>query len=340
MYHQNNILIVGPAWVGDTVMAQALFKLLKQQDARCRIDVLAPAWTFSLLKCMPEIRQAIEMPITHGELKLHTRYQIAQSLKANQYDQAIILPNSFKAALIPWFLKIPKRTGWLGEWRYGLLNDIRYLDKKRYPLMVEQFMALALPAQSPLSVPYPYPALQVSHASQTAALAKQQILLSAKPVLVLCAGAEFGPAKRWPTEYFAQVAEQQLNAGWDVWLLGSHRDRPITDKIMQLTANRCFNLSGYLDLSETTALLSLASGVVTNDSGLMHIAAALQKPLVALYGATSPGFTPPLADTATILKLSLDCQPCFKRACPLIHHRCLRDLTPERVLKAIASWGL
>jgi heptosyltransferase II len=334
----HHILIIGPAWVGDMVMAQTLFKLLKQQDAHTTIDVLAPAWTFSLLSRMPEVTQAIEMPLSHGELKLRTRYQLAKTLATRGYDQAIVLPNSLKSALIPWLAKIPKRTGWLGEFRYRLLNDVRRLDKRRYPLMIEQFMALGLPSGAPLPAHYPSPAFQISTVSQEATLAKHKPIWRGRPILGLAAGAEYGPSKRWPEEYFAEVAKAKMAEGWDVWLFGSKKDRPVTEKIMALTENRCENISGRTELAETIDLVSLVSGLVTNDSGLMHIAAALKKPLVALYGSTSPAFTPPLADDATMLKLHLACQPCFERACPLGHHRCMRDLTPDRVLTAIAAW--
>lgn len=334
------ILIVGPAWVGDMVMAQGLFKLLKQQDARHIIDVLAPAWTFSLLRAMPEVRTAIEMPLNHGELNLKKRFLISRQLRSQQYDQAIILPNSLKASLIPWLAGIPQRTGWLGEWRYILLNDIRYLNKKRYPLMIEQFLALGLPSGSPLPAQYPYPAFEVTKQSQEKTLAKYKPLWRGRRVLALCAGAEFGPSKRWPEEYYAQVANEKLTEGWDIWLFGSKKDRPVTNKIMFLTENRCEDLSGRVDLTETIDLLSLVSGVVTNDSGLMHIAAALKKPLVAVYGSTSSAFTPPLFRDAHILKLDLECQPCFKRTCPLEHHRCMKDLTPGKVLAAMSQWRM
>ena len=335
---QQKILIIGPAWVGDMIMAQSLFKLLKQRQPDIILDVLAPAWTFSLLNRMPEISHAIEIPITHGELKLKERYQIAKKLRRDQYDQAIVLQNSFKAALIPWLAKIPKRTGWLGEYRYLVLNDIRY-DKKRYALMVEQYMALGLAPNEPLPIPVPYPSFQVAKESQEKTLAKYKPLWRGRPILALCAGAEYGPAKRWPEEYFAEVANQKLSEGWDIWLFGSPKDRPVTEKMMTLTQNRCENISGRTELSETIDLLSLVSGVVTNDSGLMHMAAALNKPLVALYGPTSTHFTPPLSVDAKVLKLNLTCQPCFERNCPLKHHRCMRDLTPDQVLQTIAEWS-
>lgn len=333
------ILIIGPSWVGDTVMAQCLFKLLKQRDPNVVIHVLAPAWTFTLLSRMPEVARSIELPLTHGELKLGVRYQIAKQLRLEHYDQAIVLPNSFKAALIPWFAGIPKRTGWLGEFRYLALNDARRLDKKRFGLMIEQYMALGLAPNEPLPIVYPHPEFLVSTASQEATLAKHKPLWRGRPVLALCAGAEFGPSKRWPEEYYAELAQQKIAEGWDIWLFGSKKDRPVTDKIMELTENRCENLAGRLELFETIDLLSLVSGVVTNDSGLMHVAAALKKPLIAVYGSTSPAFTPPLSTDSTVLKLNLECQPCFARVCPLGHHRCMRELLPKQVLSVMAGWG-
>lgn len=334
------ILVIGPSWVGDMVMAQGLLKLLKTQYPDVKLDVLAPAWTFSVLSCMPEVNRAIEMPVGHGELKLRERYRIGRQLRAEQYDQAIVLPNSLKAALIPFFARIPLRTGWLGEARYLLLNDYRKLDEKRYPLMIEQYLALGLPAGAALPVPYPYPSFDVTKAAQDAALVKHQPLFRGRKILALGAGAEFGPSKRWPLEYYAELANQKLDEGYDVWLFGSPKDQPVTDQIMELTGRRCENLAGRLQLSESIALLSLVSGVVTNDSGLMHIAAALRKPLIAIYGSTSPRFTPPLSEHAVILQLNLECQPCFQRECPLKHHNCMRDITPQRVADAMTAWSL
>lgn len=334
------ILIIGPSWVGDMVMAQTLFKLLKQQRSEVIIHVLAPAWTFPLLSRMPEVSKAIEMPITHGEFKLLERYKIGKQLRAEKYQQAIVLANSFKSALIPWFAKIPTRSGWLGEVRYILLNDARRLDKKRYALMIEQYLALGLPEGAELPNPYPCPSFNVSKESQDQTLAKHKPIWRGRPILGLGAGAEYGPAKRWPEEYFAEVAKEKLAQGWDVWLFGSPKDKPITDKIMALTDNQCENLAGRLQLFETLDLLSLVSGVITNDSGLMHMAAALNKPVIAIYGSTSPAFTPPLSADAQILKLNLDCQPCFARTCPLNHHRCMRDLVPAQVLSAMSSWSV
>lgn len=320
------------------VMAQGLFKLIKQHTPAAIIDVLAPAWTFSLLRCMPEVNQAIETPLTHGDLQLRTRYQIGKSLRG-KYDQAIVLQNSFKSALIPWFANIPIRTGWVGEFRYGLLNDARKLDKSTYPLMIEQYLALGLPSNTPLPAAYPTPEFVVNESARALTLKKINPLWRGKPVLALGVGAAFGPSKRWPDTYFADVAKQKISEGWDVWLFGSSGDKPLTETVMRMTDQQCDDLSGRTELNETIDLLSCVSGVVTNDSGLMHMAAALKKPLIAVYGSTSTTFTPPLSQTAQIAKLNLPCQPCFKRECPLGHHRCMRDLLPAQVLSLMTAWG-
>jgi len=332
----NNILIVGPSWVGDMVMAQCLFKLLKRRNPDVVIDVLAPAWSFSLLRVMPEIRNGIIMPMAHGELRLKERYKIGKQLRANKYDQAIVLPNSFKSALIPFFAKIPIRTGWSREGRLLILNDVRRLDKKRYPLMIEQYLALGLPENEQLQKPYPLPELKVTPEFQKQTFDKFKIDLS-KPTLALCPGAEFGPAKRWPEDHFAEVASKKLADGWNVLLLGSQKDRVVTDQIDKITDNRCINLSGTTNLDEAIALLSGSKMVISNDSGLMHIAAALDRKLIALYGPTSDLFTPPLNKDAKVIKLNLDCQPCFQRECPLVHHKCMKELAPALVLSQLGE---
>lgn len=336
---RNKILIVGPAWVGDMVMAQCLFKVLKSEQPDSEIDVLAPEWSLALLSRMPEVSSTIVMPVAHGQLALRVRYRLAKQLQKNHYTQAIVLPNSFKSALIPWWAKIPIRTGWQGEARYGVLNDRRRLDKTRYPLMIERFMALGLAPDAALPAHYPIPELQVTAASQNATLKKYQLTLD-KQVLALCPGAEFGPAKRWPESHFAEVAKQMLRAGWQVWLFGSLKDREVAERIMAFTEQRCINLTGQTRLDEAIDLIAAAKAVVSNDSGLMHIAAALQKPLVAVYGPTSAAFTPPLHKAAKMLTLKLDCQPCFKRECPLKHHRCMQALPPENVFNAISELGI
>lgn len=331
------ILIIGPSWVGDMVMAQTLFQCLKQQHPECVIDVLAPEWSRPILERMPEVRQALSFPLGHGALQLATRRRIGKSL-AGQYDQAILLPNSLKSALVPFFAGIPKRTGWRGELRFGLLNDVRKLDKARYPLMIERFMALAYPAGTELPTPHPRPRLRIEAQSREAALAKFGLALD-RPVLALCPGAEFGESKRWPAEHYAQVAEAKIREGWQVWLFGSKKDHPVGESIRERLIpglrEESINLSGETSLAEAIDLMSCATAVVSNDSGLMHVAAALDRPLVAVYGSTSPGFTPPLADQVEVVRLGLECSPCFDRTCRFGHYNCLRLLEPETVIMAL-----
>lgn len=333
------ILIVGPAWVGDMVMAQTLFSQLQRNYPGVLLDVLAPAWSRPLLERMPEVHHAIELPFLHGQLDLYRRYTLAQSLKAAAYDQAIVLPNSWKSALIPWWAGIPLRTGWRGEYRYGLLNDIRRLDKARYPLMVQRFVALGLSPQAAVPIAWQQPHFQVQVSAQQATL--QQLSLKSEPnILALCPGAEFGPAKRWPAQYFADVAKVYLQRGWQVWIFGSTKDTPIAVKINNICAEACVELTGKTSLGAAIDLMALAKAVVSNDSGLMHIAAALSLPLVALYGSSSADFTPPQSDRAQRLALQLACRPCFKRVCPLDHLRCLNDLMPAQVLAALDTLGV
>lgn len=327
-------LIIAPAWVGDMIMAQTLFKLIHTQWPTAIIDVIAPASTAPLLSRMPEVNQTIPLSIGHGELSLSKRYQLAKQLRSTPYTHAIVLPNSWKSALIPWFAKIPIRTGWRGEFRVGLLNDLRILHKTMYPRMIDQFMALGLPPQTPLPTDIT-PHLQTSP-YKIKEILKKFNLTTTKPVLVLCPGAEYGPAKRWPTQHFARVAAVQHQAGWDIWIIGSSKETPLAQNIQKNCNSICQDLTGKTNLSDAIDCIAASTAVISNDSGLMHIAAALKKPLIAIYGSSSPAFTPPLATNAKIVSLNLPCSPCFKRECPLEHLNCLKQLSPERILSEVS----
>lgn len=334
------VLIVGPAWVGDTVLAQPLFMRLHQRIANLTLDVLAPPWTSAVLKRMPEVSTVIDNPFRHGELSVFARRRLGLSLKARRYERAIVLPNSLKSALPPYFASIPTRTGYRGELRTGLLNDVHRLDEKCLPLMAERFAALAEKAGTPLPRPLPRPCLSVDQTNRQRLLDAFN-LSRERPVIAFCPGAEYGPAKRWPARHFATLADTLDAAGAAVWLIGSANDRALGDEIEGTArATHVRNLCGRTTLDEAVDLLSAAAMVVTNDSGLMHVAAALNRPLVALYGSSSPGFTPPLAPDATILSLGLSCSPCFARQCPLEHMRCLNDLDPDRVWAQIRSHSI
>lgn len=331
------ILVVAPSWVGDLVMAQTLFKLLKQQRVDCKIEALVPSWSAGLISRMPEVEHAILLPFRHGELKLKERYQFAKRLRERGYDQAIILPNSFKSSWIPYWAKIPVITGWLGELpRFFLLNDVRRLNPKAFPRMVQRFAALAFPKKSALPNSLPFPRLTTDLVQQEKTLSKYHLTLS-KKILMLAPGAEFGPSKRWPVDYYAAVANNKIQQGWQVWLLGSINDQMITQKIVALTDFQAIDLAGKTTLEEVVDLMALATLVLTNDSGLMHVAAAVDVPVMALYGSTSPEFTPPLSEKAKIIGLHLSCSPCFKRICPLGHGRCMKDISPQRVLDEIST---
>jgi heptosyltransferase II len=339
------ILIIGPSWVGDTVLAQPLFQRLHERHDRLQLDVLAPAWTRPLLERMPEVAATLLNPFAHGEFRLRERLRLARHVRERGYDQAIVLPNSFKSALVPRLARIPLRTGYVGELRQILLNDARRLDGAALPLMAERFAQLADPPGQALSRPLPTPSLQVSEVRRAHVLARLA-LTPDRPVACLCPGAEYGPAKRWPPEHFAALAAALQGRGFQVWLIGSGKDRGIGEAICRqalakqgqdtATGGRgCRNLCGETDLAEALDLMSLAALVVSNDSGLMHVAAALHRPLLALYGSSTPRFTPPLSPHAQVLKLDLPCSPCFERVCPLGHFDCMRKLTPEQVLARV-----
>lgn len=329
------ILILGPAWVGDMVLAQSLFKSLKKNHPECQIDVAAPAWTLPLLERMPEVTKAISLPFKHGELAFWKRIQFGKSLRNQGYTQAIILTNSLKSALLPFAANIPQRTSFLGEMRYGLINDIRPLDKTKLPRTVDRFVSLGVAKNSIMPKKISNPQLS---ADKKNAIATLERLGKEKPrnkVLGLCPGAEYGEAKRWPAEYYAEVANAALKNGWEVWLFGSDKDVPVTNAINDLSGHQCLDLGGKTKLGEAIDLMSLCDTVISNDSGLMHVAAALGKKLIAIYGSSDPHHTPPMSSKAVIEYLGLECSPCFERACPLGHLNCLKQIKPEIVSSLI-----
>jgi len=331
------ILILGPAWVGDMVLAQSLFKSIKANKPDCVIDVAAPAWTLPLLERMPEVNKAIALPFKHGEPALLKRIKFGKSLRNKGYTQAIILTNSFKSALLPWATGIKRRTGFLGEIRYGLINDIRPLDKIKLKKTVERFVFLGLNENQEIPENLPNPQLTSTPEGAWVLASRHGIKNDKSKILGLCPGAEYGEAKRWPAEYYAEVAVAALSKGWRVWLFGSDKDIPVTSHINQLTQSQCTDFAGKTKLGEAIDLISVCDTVISNDSGLMHVAAALDRKLIAIFGSSDPYHTPPMHPHAVIEYLGLDCSPCFKRECPLGHLNCLKQITPGRITKLIQA---
>lgn len=334
------ILIIGPSWVGDSVMAQTLYKCLKKEEPNCTIDVISPSWTLPIIQRMPEISESISSPFLHGDIKILSRYKFGKSFQKAGYERSITLANSLKSSLIPFFAKIPIRTGWLGEMRYGLLNDIRKLEPKRDYLMIEKF-ALLSSKETEISLEnLNYPSLEINFDNQKEKLDLFQIDTNL-PCLAICPGAEFGPSKKWPAEYYSEVAEVYIRNGWNVLCLGSLNDKETGNKIESFQGldeeNRFYNLIGETSLVDAVDLLAYCKRVVTNDSGLMHIAAAVGTPLVALYGPSSPEFTPPLTKRKKILRKIDGYEKIRKGDSEDGYHHSLLSIKPSEVIEALES---
>jgi heptosyltransferase-2 len=316
------------------VMAQSLFISIKQREPGAQIDVLAPAWSVPLLARMPEVSEAITVPIGHGEFGLAARRRIGRELRTRRYDRAIVLPRSLKAALIPFFAGARVRTGYRGEMRFGLLNDIRPLDKSVLSQTVQRFVALGQERSDPLPPPIPEPRLRVDATNQQRLLAALDLTLE-RPAIAFMPGAEYGPAKQWPLPHYAMLAAGLVGEGYQIWLLGSAKDQEVAARIAG-NLDGVYNLCGCTELVDAVDLIALCRAAVSNDSGLMHVAAAVGTPLVALYGSSTPAYTPPLTSTAEVLYLGLDCSPCFKRDCPRGHTHCLTQIEPKQAMTAVA----
>jgi heptosyltransferase-2 len=326
----DRVLLIAPSWVGDAILSEPLVATLRATGVAEPIDVVAPPWCGPVYARMRGIGEILEAPAAHGEFAMRKRRAFGMSLRARRYTHAYVLPNTWKSALVPFFARIPVRVGYVGETRYGLLTDARRIDRRRQPQLVARYAALAKARAA--SFEAPPPRLVANDANLRAALPALG-LSRTRPVAILCPGAEFGPAKRWPPGHFASLAQRLAQDGHDVWILGSPNDRDVARVVLAaLPANmNVVDLTGRTDLGTAIDLMSVASIVVSNDSGLMHAAAALDAPLVALFGSSSPAYTPPMSSLARIARIDIACSPCFKRECPLGHFRCMRDLSPELV---------
>lgn len=318
-------------------MAQALYKALSSNSTSGEIHVVAPQWSQPLLTRMPEISQIFSLDIAHGEFGLAKRYQLGKSLRSQQYSQAIVLPRSFKSALVPWFAKIPKRIGDVGEFRHGLLTDVFPSNKnKQIPTACNYLRYMGVEANiSEVKTSYS-PELNVDTENQHVLFEKYN-LSKATPLVACMVGAEYGPSKQWPIEHFAKLIDLLAAQAINVCILGSSKDAETATKIESLTEHPVHNLCGQTSLTDVIDLLAACNAAVTNDSGLMHIAAAVNVPVVAMYGATTPTYTPPLQKNAKAFYVKLACSPCWQRTCQYNHYRCLKDILPQEVCEAVLA---
>ncbi|WP_377701837.1 lipopolysaccharide heptosyltransferase II [Pseudoduganella sp. UC29_71] len=338
------ILVISPNWIGDAVMAQPLLALLRAAHPEQPIDVLAPPQVAPVWRQMAEVGEVLETPFRHGPLQLRERWRYARRLRRRGYAAAYVLPNTLKYALIPWLAGIPKRVGYKGESRYGLINVMHFDDVPPRP-MVPFYAALARPPEAALQ-PVPRPVLQAS-ADQVAAACARAGLDPQRPLVAFAPGAEFGSAKRWPATHFAGLAQAIAAAHpqAQIALLGSPKDKDVCTQVVQaaeagaaaagVPAPALFNLAGATSLAEAVALIAHAGAVVSNDSGLLHIASALNRPVIAIYGPTDPGHAPPFSDVAASISLHLACAPCKQRECPLGHHDCMEKIAPQQVWQTL-----
>ncbi|MFZ6870572.1 lipopolysaccharide heptosyltransferase II [Undibacterium sp. Di27W] len=327
----NRILVIAPNWIGDAVMAQPLLQLLKRDHPQAAIDVLAPAWVAPVLRAMVEVDTVLETPFKHGSLQLRERWRYAKILRQRGYAAAYVLPNTLKFALLPWMAGIKKRIGYKGESRYGLINVMHHDSKPVPRAMVAFYAALAGAPVADLAQNFPKPCLQMTTAQTGIVL--QEMGLSAQQLLICFApGAEFGNAKRWPVGHFAELAKTILQAHPDaqIVLLGSPKDIEVCQQI-EAACPEVHQFAGKTRLDQALALIAASNVMVSNDSGLLHIASAFNRPVIAIYGPTDPDHAPPFSDIAHSLSLRLACAPCKQRECPLGHHDCMNRLDSQMV---------
>jgi len=332
------VLVVGPSWVGDMVMAQTLFRRIVRMDAGAEIHVVGPGWSVPITARMPEVARAYVLDVPHGAFGLRPRSMLGTALRPMAFDVALVMPRSFKSALVPVFARVPRRRGYRGEMRYGLVNDMVPATARPLPgaakvRTVDQFVAMADPSE-PVMRASEAPHLVRDGESEAATRAKLH-LDDARPAIAFCPGAEYGPSKQWPVERFAELARMLVGRGNAVWIVGSAKDRAAGEAIAEAAGNGVRVLAGETGLAEAIDVLAMSDAVVTNDSGLMHVAAARGRPTVALFGSTSELVTPPLSPHARVLSHELECRPCFRRECPLGHLDCLRKTTARDVLAAL-----
>src|SRR5882672_4213744 len=325
------ILIVPYMWIGDFVRCHSVVKLLKARYPGRPVDVLSTTLCAPLADYMPELRQAVVVDLPRKRLAYAEHAALAERLKRERYGTVLVMPRTWKAALAPFLAGIPERVGWLGEWRFGLINDLRRGERQR-PRMIDQCAALALPAEAPHRTEWPLPELRVP-AAEIAGWRERLGLTGARPAIALAPGA-VGPSKRWPIYSYADVARRLTAQGVAVWVLGGPEEKPLAAQIVADAGPLARDLTGT-DLRNAIIALAASDVAVSNDSGLLHVAAALGTASIGIFGPTSPWHWGPLNPVAATVQTSipLDCQPCHKPTCRKGHHRCMRDISAAHVLE-------
>ena len=317
------------------VMAQALYKALRMDSTSAEIHVVAPEWSRPLLTRMPEISKIYSLDVVHGELGLSKRFSLGKDLRCEGYDQAIVLPRSFKSALIPWFASIPKRVGDVGEFRHGLLTNIFPSNRsKEIPNVCNYLRYIDIEASVNDVKQNFAPDLSVDEKNQQQLLGQFEVS-TGSPLVACMVGAEYGPSKQWPHEHFSNLIDLLCEQDIQVCILGSQKDAQAGDKIQSLCQHNVKNLCGKTSLTDVIDILAVCDVAISNDSGLMHIAAAVNTPVLTMYGGTTPAYTPPLHEKAKSFYVKLACSPCWQRTCQYDHYRCLTDILPNDVFREV-----
>jgi heptosyltransferase-2 len=328
------ILLVPYMWIGDFVRCHSVVRLLNARFPQAPVDVLTTTLCAPLLDYMPGVRKGIVVDLPRKKLPFRLHRALAERLAKEHYSRSLVMPRTWKAALAPFLAGIPERTGFAGEVRFGLLNDIRF-GERRLPRMVDRCGALALPKGATLPPEWPKPQLVVPPDGAAAWRTTHDLPNEGRPVVAFAPGA-VGPSKRWPSSYFAELGRKLTAEGFAVWVLGSPAEAPLAEEIVAAAGPSARNLTST-DLRNAVLALKIASACVSNDSGLVHVAAAIGTPTVGIFGPTSPWHWAPLNPLAAVIETTTNvlCRPCHKPTCRFGHHHCMRDIPADQVLPAV-----
>ena len=328
------ILVVPYMWIGDFVRCHSVIRLLKARYPDRPVDVLTTTLCAPLLDYMPGVRKGIVWDLPRKRLALAQHRALAARFAAEHYGSALVMPRTWKSALAPYLAGIPERTGFAGEVRFGLLNDIRFGEKK-LPRMIDRCGALTLPKGAPIPKDWPKPELNVPSAQAAEWRASRGLADDGRSVIAFAPGA-VGPSKRWPVAYFAELAKALTAEGFSIWVLGSPAEAPLAKEIVDAAGPHARDLTST-DLRNAILAMKLANACVSNDSGLVHVSAAIGTPTIGIFGPTSPWHWAPLNPLAATIETTTEvpCRPCHKPVCRMEHHRCMRDIPAAQVLSAV-----